>query len=111
MRVPAIGVRCPGSTTPGCYGSISNRDPTIPRSTAGYETSTEINTEAYGDIVPPCQILVSGTNVPGTGMSNPDLAENGVIRHHAGIAGIADLDPSVHGWTNPVATIVVERIG
>ena len=83
----------------------------VSRSTAGYETSTEINTEAYGDIVPPCQILVSGTNVPGTGMSNPALAENGVIRHHAGIAGIADLDPSVHGWTNPVATIVVERIG
>ncbi len=67
-------------------------------------------TEEYGDIVMPCQILITGTIVPGTAMSNPALAENGVIRQHNGIIGIADLIPSLHGWTNPVATIVVERI-
>ncbi|MBA3236484.1 MAG: spondin domain-containing protein [Chloroflexi bacterium] len=83
----------------------------VSRSTAGYETSTEMNTEEYGDIVMPCQILITGTDVPGTAMSNPALAENGVIRHHEGIDGIADLIVSLHGWENPVATIVVERIG
>ena len=70
-----------------------------------------IRTEEYGDIVMPCQILITGTDVPGTAVSNPALAENGVIRHHEGIVGIADLIVSLHGWENPVATIVVERIG
>jgi Spondin_N len=83
-------------------------------STNAYDAGTELNTEDYADIVPPCQMLHGVTSgVPGTGMSNPALAEGGVIHHHPGIAGIADLDPDVdaHGWDDPVARVTVERIG
>jgi hypothetical protein len=75
---------------------------------AGYDAGTELNT---GDIVPPCQGLVGvSSGEPGTGTSNPALAEGGVIHHHPGIAGGADLVPAIHGWTDPVAEITVERV-
>ncbi|MGH3070706.1 MAG: spondin domain-containing protein [Gaiellaceae bacterium] len=78
---------------------------------AGYDAGTERNTEDFADIVPPCQALVGVTSgEPGTGTSNPALAEGGVIRHHRGIAGGADLVPAVHGWTDPVAEISVKRV-
>jgi len=79
---------------------------------AGYDAGTERNTEDFADIVPPCQGLVGVTSgEPGTGTSNPALAEGGVIQHHPGIAGGADLVPAIHGWTDPVAEITVERVG
>jgi hypothetical protein len=77
-----------------------------------YDAGTERNTEDFGDIVPPCQGLVGiSSGEPGTGASNPALAEGGLIHHHAGIVGGADLVPAVHGWTDPVAEITVERVG
>ncbi|MGH2989702.1 MAG: spondin domain-containing protein [Solirubrobacterales bacterium] len=80
--------------------------------TNGYDAHTEVNTEDYADIVPPCQGLIGDSSgEPGTDVSNPDLAEGGVIAHHDGIAGGSDLKPDLHGWTDPVARIVVERIG
>lgn len=39
------------------------------------------------------------------------LAEGGVITHHAGILGSADLVPAVHGWTDPVTKIEITRVG
>jgi hypothetical protein len=79
---------------------------------AGYDAGTETNTEDFADIVPPCQGLVGVTSgEPGTGTSNPALAEGGVIHHHPGIAGGADLVPAIHGWADPVAEISVERVG
>lgn len=64
------------------------------------------------DLVPPCPVLSGVTSTdPGTGTSNPALAENGVIHHHAGIMGGADLVPSIHGWTNPVAKVEISRVG
>jgi Spondin_N len=79
---------------------------------AGYDAGTETNTEDFADIVPPCQGLVGvSSGEPGTGTSNPALAEGGVIHHHPGIAGGADLVPAIHDWTDPVAEITVERIG
>jgi hypothetical protein len=79
---------------------------------AGHDAGTERNTEDFADIVPPCQGLVGVTSgEPGTGTSNPALAEGGVIRHHPGIVGGADLVPAIHGWTDPVATVTVERVG
>jgi hypothetical protein len=79
---------------------------------AGYDAGTERNTEDFADIVPPCQALVGvSSGEPGTGVSNPALAEGGVIHHHPGISGGADLVPAVHGWTDPVAQITVERVG
>lgn len=84
---------------------------TVARFTAGYDAGTEINTEAFADIVPPCQCLMGVTGHSGTGMSNPALAEGGVIHHHPGIMGGTDLSQAVHGWTDPVALIAIERIG
>lgn len=83
------------------------------RTTAGYDAHTERNTEDYADLVPPCQGLIGDSSgEPGTGSSNPALAEGGVIAHHAGIlGGIGDLDPAIHGWTDPVARVTVKRIG
>ncbi len=72
---------------------------------AAYDAGTEINTEAYADLVPPCDALGQ------TGMSNPALAEGGVVGMHPGIAGGADLDPSIHGWDGPVVMLTVERVG
>jgi hypothetical protein len=78
----------------------------------GYDAGTEVNTEAWPDLVPPCGPLTGFDSMgQGTGMSDPALFEGGVVRMHPGISGGADLDASVHGWNGPVARIVVERIG
>src|ERR671911_2426618 len=59
--------------------------------TNSYDAFTERNTEDYADIVPPCQGLIGDSSgEPGTGVSNPALAEGGVIQHHAGILGVSD---------------------
>ncbi len=79
--------------------------------TSGYDAGTEINTEDLADIVPPCQGLIGvSSDDPGTGMTDPALAQGGVITHHPGIVRRADLVPGVHGWTDPVAEVTVERI-
>jgi hypothetical protein len=77
-----------------------------------YDAGTEINTEDFADLVPPCPAL-SGvpSDMPGTGMSNPDLAEGGAVYVHPGIHGNADLDPSIHGWAGPVSKLTVRRTG
>lgn len=85
---------------------------TVTAYTNGYDAGTELNTEDFADIVPPCQGLVGvSSGEPGTGTSNPSLAEGGVIRHHLGIAGGSDLHPATHGWDDPVAKITIERVG
>lgn len=79
--------------------------------TDAYDAGTEMNTEAFEDLVPPCGPLTGvDSGGQGTAMTDPDLAENGVIHHHPGIQGVADLDPAVHGWSNPVARITIERV-
>jgi Spondin_N len=81
--------------------------------TAAYDSGTEVNTEDFVDIVPPCQGLIGvSSGEPGTGVSNPALFEGGVIAHHAGIKGGSDLVPAIHGWDTrrPVAKITVKRI-
>jgi hypothetical protein len=84
---------------------------TVTLLTNAYDAGTEVNTEDFADIVPPCQGLVGvSSGEPGTGVSNPALAEGGVIHHHEGILGIADLVPAIHGWTDPVAEVVIERV-
>ncbi len=78
---------------------------------AAYDAGTERNTEDFADIVPPCQPLIGvSSDDAGTDMTNPVVAEGGVIHHHAGITGGNDLLPAVHGWTNPVVEITVERV-
>jgi len=78
--------------------------------TAGYDAGTEINTENYADIVPPCQGIFEVMVEDGSDMSDPALAEGGVITHHSGIQGGDDLDAGFHGWDDPVAKIVIERV-
>jgi Spondin_N len=93
---------------PGAVGQTKTR------TSDGYDAGTEINTEDYADIVPPCQGLIGEMSTEGdtgTGTSNPALAEGGVIRHHPGILGVDDLVPAIHGWTDPVARIEIERTG
>lgn len=69
-----------------------------------YDAGTELNTEAFADLVPPCD----GDLTTGTGMSNPALAEGGTVQRHGGIVGIADLT-TAHDWSGPVLAITVER--
>ena len=84
---------------------------TVTAYTDAYDAGTEINTEDFADIVPPCPVLSGvATDKPGTGMSNPELAEGGVIHHHSGIQGGSDLDPSIHGWADPVAKVTITRL-
>jgi Spondin_N len=95
-----------GLKLPGAIGKSTSAQ------TNSYDAFTERNTEDYANMVPPCQGLILDTPVePGTGVSDPALAEGGVITHHAGIQGGADLEPDLHGWEDPVATIAVERTG
>jgi Spondin_N len=86
------------------------------RDTNGYDAHTEMNTQNYADIVPPCQDLIGRETsaAPGTDKSDPALAEGGVIEHHLGIVGpggVNFLAPAIHGWTDPVARVEVERTG
>ncbi len=80
--------------------------------TQGYDAGTEQNTELFKDIVPPCGPLTGQDSMgQGTGMSDPLLAEGGVIHHHGGILGDADLEAGINNWNNPVAVITIERTG
>lgn len=106
-------------TNDGFTGADSLRLPSakgdkVSKGTIGYDAHTEMNTGDYADIVPPWQSLIgdsAGESDPGTGVSNPALAEGGVIKRHEGIQGVDDLSPAIHGWTDPVARIEVERTG
>ncbi|HZA26665.1 MAG TPA: spondin domain-containing protein [Actinomycetota bacterium] len=86
---------------------------TITAETAGYDAFTEVNDEDFAHIVPPCQGLIGvSSGEMGEGVSNPALAEGGVISHHQGIKGGSDLVPEVHGWDidEEVAEISVTRL-
>jgi hypothetical protein len=78
---------------------------------AGYDAGTEVNSEDFTDMVPPCQGLIGvSSGEPGTATSDPTLFEGGRIAHHRGILGGADLLPPVHGWTDPVIEISITAI-
>jgi hypothetical protein len=80
--------------------------------TNAYDAGSEINTEDFADLVPPCPVLTNVPSMdPGTGMSDPALAENGVIRMHAGVVGNDDLDAALHGFSSPVGRITIRRTG
>ena len=76
-----------------------------------YDARTEMNTEDFADIVPPCQGAIGVTSDDeGTGTSNPVIAEDGVIISHPGIMGGDDLQRNVHAWANPVVKIDIVRM-
>ncbi|NNC56216.1 MAG: hypothetical protein HKO12_01565 [Woeseiaceae bacterium] len=78
---------------------------------ASYDARTEMNTEDFADIVPPCQGLIGiSSGDMGTGMSDSNLVEDGIVIPHAGVNGGVDLFPEVHGWGDPVTKIEIERV-
>lgn len=83
---------------------------TSTRYSVAYDAGTEINTEAYADIVPPCAQITVGQNKGGTDQSNPALAENSVTKLHRNIRGNGDLTKAIHAWPEPVAKISIKRI-
>jgi len=72
-----------------------------------YDAGTEVNTELRSDIVgaPFCG------DGEGSGESDPDLAEDGVITRHGTLRGVGDLDPSLD-WPRggDVASVTVTRV-
>jgi hypothetical protein len=64
-----------------------------------YDAGSELNDELASHIPGPC------CGSPGQGIS-----EDEVIRMHAGILGVGDLDPATYGWTDPVARLTVTRV-
>ncbi len=86
--------------------SVSHHRGQTTRYGKAYDAGTEVNTQVSDDLVPPC----SGIPGVGSGMSDPDLAENGVVRRHRGITETGDLSPATHGWRNPVIKVTIERV-
>lgn len=84
---------------------------TVTSTRGAYDAGTEVNTESWEDLVPPCAQLTGFGDQGGTGMSDPALAEDGVIHPHAGVTGTGDLVPEVHGWTDPAAAVTITRVG
>lgn len=76
-----------------------------------YDARTEMNTEDFADMVPPCQDAIGvSSDDEGTGASNPEIAEEGVIIPHSGIFGGEDLLENIHTWGNPVVKIDIVRM-
>ena len=76
-----------------------------------YDVRTEMNTEDFADLVPPCA-AESGvsSNDKGTGATNPAIAEDGIIIPHPGVFGDDDLSQRAHGWDGPVVKIDIVRL-
>jgi len=75
--------------------------------TAGYDAGTEANDELSTSIVDACFAIGPTTRPPDGNARTPTI---GVIEHHPGIQGIGDLDPTLHGWRDPVARITIRRV-
>lgn len=76
-----------------------------------YDAGTEVNTEDFIDLVPPCQGLIGVmTEDEGSGMSQQQTIESGTINMHTGIVGDVDLQLDAHGFSNPIISIMIERI-
>jgi hypothetical protein len=89
------GVKLPGGFKPATYYAMA------------YDAGTELNDEDAGSIVPPCFGIGPVSGPSGGGARTPTSS---AIAPHAGIQGGADLDPTQHGWTEPVARVAIQRI-
>jgi hypothetical protein len=87
---------------------VSPRTRQTTRNGQAYDAGTEVNTQDFDDLVPPCAAM-SGVDA-GTGTSNPGLSENGVVRRHRGISEVGDLSPAANGWRGPVIKVTIERV-
>ncbi len=76
-----------------------------------FDTRTEMNTEDFANMVPPCQGAIGiRSGEDGTGSSDSSLSEDGIVIPHLGIMGGEDLIPSVHGWNGAVVKLEIERM-
>jgi Spondin_N len=79
----------------------------------GWDAGRENNTEQSEDIVDPCSAL-GPVPLSGDPNGNRDTEVATVppepIHLHPGIAGSGDLSPAMHGWSNPVARVTIERL-
>lgn len=66
-----------------------------------YDAGTEVNDELCDNI--------PGPYCGGTGLSDED--GEGYVHIHAGIHGIADVPDDIFDWRNPVARVIIERVG
>ena len=75
-----------------------------------YDAGTEQNTELIADMSPLCQYWLEGQEgePPAGGEDQPELAKEGVVTRHPGIAGAGDLDPWQNGWEGPVGLVIVK---
>ena len=76
-----------------------------------FDARTEMNTEDFADLVPPCQGAIGvSSSEDGTGASNSAISEDGIVIPHPGIIGDEDLQKRVHAWNGPVAKIDIVRM-
>lgn len=79
----------------------------------GWDAGRENNTEQSEDIVDPCSAL-GPVPLSGDPNGNRDTQVATVppeaIHLHPGIAGSGDLSRAMHGWSNPVARVTIERL-
>ena len=74
---------------------------------SGYDAGTEANDELSANVVDACPAFGP---VAGAADGNARVAEGGDVALHPGIQGGAFLDPTQHGWIDPVASVTVRRI-
>ena len=70
-----------------------------------YDAGTESNDESCDHVPGPF-----GCDGSGEGYNDDDDAE-GFVHVHSGIHGIGELDAAVYDWKNPIARIVIKRVG
>lgn len=76
---------------------------------AGYDAGTEANNQLFTHIVDPCSVIGPLSVAPDG--QNLRVPLRSVIAHHLNIQpGVGDLVAGLHGWTNPVARITVQRM-
>ena len=76
-----------------------------------HDARTEMNTEDFEDLVPPCQAAIGiSSDDKGTGAGSEETAEDGVVIPHPGIIGEEDLKREVHDWADPVVRIDIVRM-
>ena len=73
-----------------------------------YDSGTELNDELFTSIVDPCGGIGPVAAAPDG--ENNRTPTQGVVRPHRRIHGVGDLFPDDHGWNDPVAKVVVQRI-
>ena len=88
----------------------------------GYDAGSEANDEVVGSGAPgeagfpaPPPVVASGTGTGGSGV--PTIAE-GFVHIHRNVLGdldstdgISDINSSVHRWLNPVARVIITKMG